>query len=176
MINMGSERRRCILKSIPPLIGLCCFIVTSQGLAEAPVLAPASPHSHVSNAGIIIFQDLGNNLNQTVTITSASLVFFQGSKSGDYCTTPQEDIHPLRGQYTFTLQNHLFAYQLFPGPVYKAYHSDTVPITAIHCLEFVIQGGDHTFSPQLVSFNIDCSANQQCIATSPAQTIVVSNA
>ncbi|MDF1795849.1 MAG: hypothetical protein P1U63_04845 [Coxiellaceae bacterium] len=145
--------------------------------ASQTILGPVSPkHAYANNAGIIIFQDLSESINQVVSITSASLTYFGGTKSGHFCSNPLDATHPLRGTYSFTLTNHLFAYQLHPIPVYKSFQPDdpSIPITDVHCLEFIIQSGDHTFSPQLVSFNVDCSQNHQCVATSPAEIVVVS--
>ncbi|MDF1653600.1 MAG: hypothetical protein P1U34_00655 [Coxiellaceae bacterium] len=160
------------MKSILFVLGLCLF---APSFAAQPILGPVTPDSHAANAGIIIFQDLDSRINGTVTMTSASLEYFEGTKNGDYCSTPNLHTHLLKGQYTFTLRNGLFAYQLNPTPIYKSFlPPDGTPITDVHCLEFIIQSGDHTFTPQVVAFNIDCSQNQQCIATSAAETVVVS--
>ncbi|MDF1759858.1 MAG: hypothetical protein P1U40_04925 [Coxiellaceae bacterium] len=163
------------MKTILYCLSSCSLLLLNSALANTNFLGPVKPNSHGPNAGVIIFQDLDNRVNESVTLSAGSLAYFGGTKNGDYCTNPLLHTHPLMGQYTFTLSNGLFAYQLHPAPVYKSFKPEGgEPITDVHCLEFIIQGGDHTFTPQVIAFNMDCSQNQQCVATSAAETVVVS--
>lgn len=124
-----------------------------------------------STAGVIQFESLLSD----ATITSAAIVYFGGHKSGHFCNNPYYATHTMFGRLHFYFTNQQFDYHLYPTPIYNSFQpSDQISISQVHCIEFIIQNGDQNFTPQLVSFEIDCSHDQQCITSSENEAVNVS--
>lgn len=123
------------------------------------------------NAGVIEFH---SSTVTNATLASASIVFFGGTKSGHFCTTPFYSNYSLQGQYHFDLANGTFDYHLYPKPTYNAFQPTTpINVNQVHCIEFIINSGDRQFSPQVISFNVDCTKDKKCISNSAHEIVEV---
>lgn len=149
---------------------LIFLLATSSAFAD-PMMTQSTLPNASSNAGIMIFQGSSADVN----ITSAEIIYFGGNKNGHYCNNPHYATHQMFGRYHFSLNSGLFIYELHPKPIYNSFHpKDQIDISAVHCIEYVVQNADHSFSPQLVSFEVNCTNGTECIANSPAEVITVS--
>lgn len=152
------------------LIGFSAVIMAANLHAEPIMDKTVNTHSS-SNGGIMIFQGSSSDVN----ITSASIVYFGGNKNGHFCNNPHYATHQMYGRYHFSLDSGLFIYELHATPIYNSFHpKDQIDISAVHCIEYVVQNADHSFSPQLVSFEVNCTNGSECLANSPAEVITVS--